>query len=179
MGGTAMGRVKSKAPLSPRRGWRRLWQAIIYTPHWGAGGLFLLLLLLTSCKTHERIVETTSHDTLYIYRHLHDSIREKDSVTVFINGDTVYRDRLRTKYVYLTATDTVEKRVYIKEPVPYEVEVPAKLPRWQRALVWFGLLCALWLAISSYKKYRRKRHAYPTIPTIPAIPDPPPPTPYD
>lgn len=150
-----MGRVKSKAPPAPRWGWRKLRRAINNTPHRGAGGLFLLLLLLTSCKTHERIIETTSHDTLYIYRHTHDSIREKDSVTVFINGDTVYRDRLRTKYVYLTATDTVEKRVYIKEPVPYEVEVPAKLHRWQKALMWFGALCAIYLAISLRKRLRR------------------------
>lgn len=117
--------------------------------------IILVMLALTSCKTHERIVTTTTTDTLYIYRHLHDSTIERDSVTTYINGDTIFRDRWRTKYVYRIVTDTLCKRIYIKEPVPYEVEVPATIPRYQRALMWFGALCAIYLAISLSKKLRR------------------------
>lgn len=127
--------------------------------------LFLVLLLVCSCKTKQQTL------TEYIYiektdslRHLssridsllkestkRDSIHEKDSVVVMIKGDTVMVDRWHTVYKEHTDYDTQkEKEIvhdtiyqthteYIDRYVDREVTVEVnKLYWWQKALMWIG-----------------------------------------
>lgn len=97
-----------------------------------AGIIFLLLVLLSGCKT--KYITVPEYHSVYVDKHdtlvRIDSIYEKDSVLVMVNGDTVtiyktkvqYKDRWREKIIYRDSlrTDTIS--------VPYPVE--KKLSKW-------------------------------------------------
>lgn len=95
--------------------------------------LLIAIPLLTACKTVRSADarSASAHDTLYLAKYLHDSVRVTDSVSQseFTRGDTVfvirykervrYLTRLRTDTVYKNRTDTVrvaEKTVQEKKP---------------------------------------------------------------
>lgn len=85
--------------------------------------LMLVVVVLTGCKTKERVVEHYKHDTLTVDRWQRDSIfietLKHDSVTIKEKGDTVliekwhtqWRDRWRDREVhdsiYISKTDTL------------------------------------------------------------------------
>lgn len=85
--------------------------------------LMLVAVVLTGCKTKERVVEHHKHDTLTVDRWQRDSIfietMKHDSVTIKEKGDTVliekwhtqWKDRWRDREVhdsiYISKTDTV------------------------------------------------------------------------
>lgn len=97
-------------------------------------------LLLTSCKTRERVVmvETTRTDTTYITKHQRDSIWLHDSIFVSEKqkGDTVYvlQERWHTRYVDRATHDTIYHFLTDSVPVPYPVTeyVEKQLSKWQR-----------------------------------------------
>lgn len=99
----------------------------------------LLAVILTSCGAARPViterVKTEYRDRLLSVR---DSVYLKDSVIIRLRGDTVYRDRRRTKYRYLTVHDTAYVLRTDSVPVPYRVEVPARLTWWQRVKVRIG-----------------------------------------
>lgn len=110
--------------------------------------LFMLLAMLTGCKTkymavpeyHNVYVE--KHDTL-VHR---DSIFEKDSVLIMMNGDTVtiyktkilYKDRWRERIVYRDSIRTDSIRV----PYPVEKELTFWQKTWIKAgkMLFYGLV---------------------------------------
>ena len=104
----------------------------------------------------DRVVEAVRVDTAVM----------RDSVAVYINGDTVritkYRDRFRTRIIERHDTCTVTKTDSVQVPV----QVERKLTRWERTKmdaggIAIGILgvAALgglaWLAWLAYKKRRR------------------------
>lgn len=101
-----------------------------------------------------------------------DTVAMRDSVAVYVNGDTVritkYRDRWRTRIIERHDTVNVAKvdsvAVPVEVPKPYPVE--RKLTRWERTkmdaggiaigILGVAALCGLaWLAWLAYKKRRR------------------------
>lgn len=101
-----------------------------------------------------------------------DTVAMRDSVAVYVNGDTVritkYRDRWRTRIIERHDTVNVAKvdsvAVPVEVPKPYPVE--RKLTRWERTkmdaggiaigILGVAALCGLaWLAWLVYKKRRR------------------------
>lgn len=95
-----------------------------------------------------------------------DTVAMRDSVAVYVNGDTVritkYRDRWRTRIVEKHDTCTVTKTDSVQVPV----QVERKLTKWERTKmdaggIAIGILgvAALgglaWLAWMMYKKRRR------------------------
>lgn len=101
-----------------------------------------------------------------------DTVAMRDSVAVYVNGDTVritkYRDRWRTRIIERHDTVNVAKvdsvAVPVEVPKPYPVE--RKLTRWERTkmdaggiaigILGVAALCGLaWLAWLIYKKRRR------------------------
>ena len=112
--------------------------------------LFVFLACLTGCKTkyvtvpeyHQVFVE--KHDTL-VHR---DSIFEKDSVWVMVNGDTIttykykilYKDRWREKIVYRDSLRVDSIRV------PYPVE--KKLTFWQKTWIKTGKILFVFIVVS-------------------------------
>ena len=97
-------------------------------------------LLLTGCKTRERVVmvETTRTDTTYITKHQRDSIWLHDSIFVSEKqkGDTVdvLQERWHTRYVDRSTHDTIYHFLTDSVPVPYPVTeyVEKQLSKWQR-----------------------------------------------
>lgn len=101
----------------------------------------LLFLLLGSCTRKVYVpVENDVYrtDTLYQTQLRVDSIMLRDSVAVYVSGDTVritryrdrYRDRLRVDTVYRSLIDSVRVEV--------PVQVEKELTRWQKARMSLG-----------------------------------------
>lgn len=102
---------------------------------------WVLFILLGSCTRQVYVPvekEVIHTDTLYQTQLRVDSIMLRDSVAVYVSGDTVritryrdrYRDRLRVDTVYRSLIDSVRVEV----PVPVEKE----LTRWQKARMSLG-----------------------------------------
>ena len=109
--------------------------------------LVLLAILLGGCSSTRYVpVETVRYDSLYFNTVLHDSIYIRDSLTVVLGGDTVYKERIRYEYILRTSTDTAYISRIDTVSVPYPVE--AQLTRWQRACVWLGQAFAVCLALA-------------------------------
>ena len=84
----------------------------------------------TSCRSVQYVpVETIKTNTEYRDRLQRDSIHIKDSVLMFVKGDTIFRDRWHTEYRDKLIRDTINITDTIKTEVPYPVE--KKLSKWQ------------------------------------------------
>lgn len=129
----------------------------------------LITLLFGSC-TRKVYVPTETVRTEYKDRVVEnlrvDTVAMRDSVAVYVNGDTVritkYRDRWRTRIIERHDTCTVTKTDSVQVPV----QVERKLTRWERTkmdaggiaigILGVAALCGLaWLAWLAYKKRRR------------------------
>lgn len=112
-------------------------------------------LMLSACKTHERIVtvERVKTDTAYITREQRDSIWLHDSVYVheYQRGDTIYVavDKWHTKYIDRSRCDTIYRATHdtIPQPYPVEVEVERQLTWWQRLRIHLGNLALAAIAV--------------------------------
>lgn len=110
--------------------------------------LFMLLAVLTGCKTN--YVAVPEYHNVYVEKHdtlVHrDSIFEKDSVLIMMNGDTVtiyktkilYKDRWRERIVYRDSIRTDSIRV----PYPVEKELTFWQKTWIKAgkMLFYGLV---------------------------------------
>ena len=129
----------------------------------------VITLLFGSC-TRKVYVPTETVRTEYKDRVVEnlrvDTAVMRDSVAVYVNGDTVritkYRDRWRTRIIERHDTCTVTKTDSVQVPV----QVERKLTRWERTkmdaggiaigILGVAALCGLaWLAWLAYKKRRR------------------------
>lgn len=115
---------------------------------------------LSSCRTQYVPVETvrTEYKTRDSIRY--DSIYQRDSVYMLVNGDTVYLYKYKYLYRYLTInkTDTVIKVDSIQVPYPVEKQ----LTRWQSLKMelggWaFGIIMLIALIIVGWLVYRIRR----------------------
>ena len=113
------------------------------------------LAVLTGCKTVEYVpVTVVEHktDSIYFTQVQRDSIWMHDSIMVSEKGDTVRIEKWHTKYIEKQVHDTTYVAKHDSIPVPYEVvkEVPAKLSKTEKGLMWFGLLSfigsVIWIA---------------------------------
>lgn len=94
-------------------------------------------ICFTSCRSIKYVpVETvkTEYKTRDSIRF--DSIYEHDSIFLLVKGDTVYKEKYRYKYRYLTInkTDTVMKTDSVQIPYPVEKQ----LTRWQQMKIELG-----------------------------------------
>lgn len=129
----------------------------------------VITLLFGSC-TRKVYVPTETVRTEYKDRVVEavrvDTVAMRDSVAVYVNGDTVritkYRDRWRTRIIERHDTCTLTKTDSVQVPV----QVERKLTRWERTkmdaggiaigILGVAALCGLaWLAWLAYKKRRR------------------------
>lgn len=90
--------------------------------------ILLITFALTGCKGKEYItVEKCKTDTVYQNKVMKDSVYLHDSTYLYVNGDSVFRDRWHTRIVYRNITDTVYHTKIVKELQPYPVTVKEKL----------------------------------------------------
>ena len=97
--------------------------------------LYIILLTLAICLTSCRSIKYVPVETVKTEYKTRDSIRfdsiyEHDSIFLFVKGDTVYKEKYRYKYRYLTINKTDTVMLTDSVQIPYPVE--KQLTRWQR-----------------------------------------------
>lgn len=107
--------------------------------------LFLLTILLCSCKTRYIPIESVRIDTTYISKVKHDSIYTNDSIYIFIKGDTIIKYKHKYVYAFKEIRDTLWCERVDTIHVPYPVE--AQLTKWQKAKMDLGSIAVDILAI--------------------------------
>jgi len=129
----------------------------------GAAVFLLILLMLSGCRSIQYIpVIEHRTDSLYITKHIRDSIYLQDSTFIKDGGDTVTIEKWHTKYISRYVHDTVYIATHdtVPSPYPVEVRVPADLSWWQRVRmtlgeVFIGVL-VLGLVLFGIKRLRGK-----------------------
>lgn len=118
-----------------------------------------MLLCMCACKTQTKVVQvpTYLHDTTTVYRYnvRHDTLHSytRDSVYMYVKGDTVYHNAVRyidnSRVVY--RCDTVHSNKVVERPVVVTKtkEVEKQLTKWQRLKMNLGgwLLAVLAIAL--------------------------------
>lgn len=117
--------------------------------------LYIILLMLAICLTSCRSIKYVPVETVKTEYKTRDSIRfdsiyEHDSIFLFVKGDTVYKEKYRYKYRYLTINKTDTVMLTDSVQIPYPVE--KQLTRWQQMKIelggWaFGIVIAFLLLI--------------------------------
>nr|DAG03101.1 MAG TPA: hypothetical protein [Siphoviridae sp. cttma3]DAI04099.1 MAG TPA: hypothetical protein [Caudoviricetes sp.] len=103
--------------------------------------LYIILLTLAICITSCRSIRYVPVETVRTEYKTRDSIRfdsiyEHDSIFLFLKGDTVYKEKYRYKYRYLTINKTDTVMMTDSVQVPYPVE--KQLSRWQQMKIELG-----------------------------------------
>lgn len=103
--------------------------------------LYIILLMLVICLTSCRNIKHVPAETVKTEYKTRDSIRfdsiyEHDSIFLFVKGDTVYKEKYRYKYWYLTINKTDTVMLTDSVQIPYPVE--KQLTRWQRMKIELG-----------------------------------------
>lgn len=103
--------------------------------------LYIILLMLAICLTSCRNIKYVPVETVKTEYKTRDSIRfdsiyEHDSIFLFVNGDTVYKEKYRYKYRYLTINKTDTVMLTDSVQIPYPVE--KQLTRWQQMKIELG-----------------------------------------
>ncbi|WP_347026379.1 hypothetical protein [Bacteroides ovatus] len=103
--------------------------------------LYIILLMLAICLTSCRSIKYVPVETVKTEYKTRDSIRfdsiyEHDSIFLFVKGDTVYKEKFRYKYRYLTINKTDTVMLTDSVQIPYPVE--KQLTRWQQMKIELG-----------------------------------------
>lgn len=103
--------------------------------------LYIILLMLAICLTSCRSIKYVPVETVKTEYKTRDSIRfdsiyEYDSIFLFVKGDTVYKEKYRYKYRYLTINKTDTVMLTDSVQIPYPVE--KQLTRWQQMKIELG-----------------------------------------
>lgn len=103
--------------------------------------LYIILLTLAICLTSCRNIKYVPVETVKTEYKTRDSIRfdsiyEHDSIFLFVKGDTVYKEKYRYKYRYLTINKTDTVMLTDSVQIPYPVE--KQLTRWQQMKIELG-----------------------------------------
>ena len=103
--------------------------------------LYIILLMLAICLTSCRSIKYVPVETVKTEYKTRDSIRfdsiyEHDSIFLFAKGDTVYKEKYRYKYRYLTINKTDTVMLTDSVQIPYPVE--KQLTRWQQMKIELG-----------------------------------------
>ncbi len=119
------------------------------------GVVFLIATAMIGCKSQEVI--TNSESLTYKENKLEyerDSIVIRDSVRIFVHGDTVFQDRFCTKLKtrYISRKDTVYSTNTVVEKQVVEKKV---IPRWVWWVTGYGLLITGLVLIGIILKIKR------------------------
>lgn len=103
--------------------------------------LYIILLMLAICLTSCRSIKYVPVETVKTEYKTRDSIRfdsiyEHDSIFLVVKGDTVYKEKYRYKYRYLTINKTDTVMLTDSVQIPYPVE--KQLTRWQQMKIELG-----------------------------------------
>lgn len=115
--------------------------------------IILLASAICSCSRVQYVpVETVRRDSVMQVVERRDSIHVRDSVAVYVAGDTIHHDRWRTIYKETVRRDTIYKESRDTVAVPYPVETRPTLAKRIADAVAAALAIAvvaagIWLAV--------------------------------
>lgn len=98
----------------------------------------IILLMLSGCRTRQitmtEVVEVPRIEHHYQNTTSRDTIFQKDSVTIFQRGDTIFNNTVQHHYhsVYLRDTISRNDTITVVKPVNVPVPVEKELSRWQK-----------------------------------------------
>lgn len=102
---------------------------------------FLMLILLSSCRTITKVIEVPIIKTEYIVKEKTDSILIHDSIDRVIKNDSVIIDRWHTQYKYIHRVDTIMKTDTITQTVTVpETVVEYRVSKVQKFFIWIGVI---------------------------------------
>lgn len=125
------------------------------------GIIAILILLLCSCTTTKYVeVPVKTVQTEYIHNTRTDSVVIRDSIDRWLNGDTLYIYKERTKYLTRERVDTICRTDTITNVVTIEsvkeVKVKQPLKWYQEALMWVGGVMLITLILYTLIKIKFK-----------------------
>ena len=115
--------------------------------------IILLASAICSCSRVQYVpVETVRRDSVMQVVERRDSIHVRDSVAVYVAGDTIHHDRWRTIYKETARRDTIYKESRDTVAVPYPVETRPTLAKRiddavAAALAMAVVAAGIWLAV--------------------------------
>lgn len=115
--------------------------------------IILLASAICSCSRVQYVpVETVRRDSVMQVVERRDSIHVRDSVAVYVDGDTIHHDRWRTIYKETARRDTIYKESRDTVAVPYPVETRPTLAKRiadavAAALAMAVVAAGIWLAV--------------------------------
>lgn len=121
--------------------------------------IFLMGIWFTSCRTKYVPVEVIKKETEYRDKWQRDSIHIKDSIFLYMKGNTMFRDRWHTEYKDRLIRDTAF--IHKVDSIPYPVEIEKKLSKWQSLKMelggWaFGIIIVIALVIVGWLVFRKR-----------------------
>ena len=119
---------------------------------------FLLFVLTLFVNCAQRVVpaESVKVDSVYIARYERDTIYERDSVMIYAQSDTIYKDRYKYVYrdrllrdtIYKSESDTVTNVVEVERDLTGMEELKMNIGN---GVLWaIPIIIALWLL---YRKF--------------------------
>lgn len=125
----------------------------------------LILLLITSCSVREKIVEVPVEKVKkeYIYNTkvdtIKDSIMTKDSIFMYIQGDTVFKTKIQNKYLYKYRNIYIKDTIHTTDTIPKIVTVTkenkATLATIKDTILQIGTLALVILLIIAMLKLKK------------------------
>ena len=114
--------------------------------------LIITVITFPSCRTIE-YVPVHTNDTVIVNNYIRDSVKEKDSVYVYHNQDTVYIYREKLAYKDCLVHDTVIHNRYVEKPVEVikTQYIEKEMKWWQKSLMALGCLSILLIIIKIFK----------------------------
>lgn len=107
----------------------------------------LLCCILAGCRTGKELQNTSNVETRIEYRDKYhrDSVYIRDSVIIYVKGDTVYKDRWHTEWKEKESGDTIilKDTVYIEKEVYKDRSEPPNN--------WEGTIILIIIALLIYK----------------------------
>ena len=129
----------------------------------------LILSMFCRCTTTKYVPVTEYKDRVVVKTDSllkTDSVYVHDSVSVYIIGDTVFKDKYHLKYKYRYIVRNKSDTLIVRDSIPYKVEVNKQLSKTDRAFLKIGKIASVCLFICAlafigwiYRKVKLHKHS--------------------
>lgn len=129
----------------------------------------LILSMFCRCTTTKYVPITEYRDRVVVKTDSllkTDSVYVHDSVSVYIRGDTVFKDKYHIKYKDRYIARNKSDTLIVRDSIPYKVEVVKQLSKTDRAFLNIGKIASVCISIGIlafigwiYSKVKLRKHS--------------------
>ena len=129
----------------------------------------LILSMFCRCTTTKYVPVTEYRDRVVVKTDSllkTDSVYVHDSVSVYIRGDTVFKDKYHIKYKDRYIARNKSDTLIVRDSIPYKVEVDKQLSKTDRAFLNIGKIASVCIFIGIlafigwiYRKIKLHKHS--------------------